>query len=742
MIPEKLFIRHPDPFDPTFQTDKPAPLFRRHFTAGDNLMEARLRVCALGLGVLYLNGQLLTEDLFLSPVSDYRKTLWYSEYDVTDRIRNGTNVAAAAIGNGFFNESIHTAWNFQEASWRNSPMLLFELTLFYEDHTETVRADSEWLCMKENSPYRFNEFRYGEVYDARMHTDWMMPEYDDSRWEHVVPAAAPDGELRLCPAPPIREDRAYECIRVTRNKDGAYVFDFGQNMSGYVRIRTHQPAGTRLHIVYAEQLEADGTRRDNNMTRCYKDGETQTSTLICGDAPIVWSPSFSYYGFRYAIVDGFASEPAPGDLQGIFIHQDVLRLGNFSCSDNTLNKLFRFSALSTLSNLFNMPTDCPTREKLGWCNDAQASAEQMLQNFDMIGFYEKWMQDLLDAQLPNGDLPGIVPTSGWGYHWGNGPTSTGVLFEIPYRVYQYTGSDYLLCFAYDAMIRHLAFYRDKIDPENGLYSYGLGDWAWPLHRQAPPPTPLTFTTTLLLIKMLRIAALAADRCAKPQDSEKLLARARNLSEKVKQVYLEETGRCRVHEQTAVAMLIALGIYDRLAPLHAQLKETVEEENFHFRVGMLGMQYLLPALEICGLEEYGYRLLTAEGFPSYREWFSSDATTLYEKWYDDESRNHHMYSCVIAWFYRRILGIRMETSVFTDHTVEISPCFLEKLRFARGIFRTAAGTISVSWEREENGVILLQLDIPASLHFTLNLPSIPASENTFAGGHYTFRVAQN
>ncbi|MBE6560173.1 MAG: hypothetical protein E7662_03525 [Ruminococcaceae bacterium] len=736
------YIKHPAPFVREFRTEAPAPMFRRHFSVDDGLTEAKLFLTAAGIADIYLNGKPVTTDRFIPAFSDYRKTVWYCCYDVTELLMPGNNLAAVMLGNGFFNESLSTPWDFNEADWRDSPKLWFYLEMHYSDRMECVESDCEWLTNLEDSPCRFNEFRMGEIYDCRFAVDWMMPNYDDSNWIHAVFGKNPGGVLRAYDVEPIRETCTYECISMTQNENGAYVFDFGQNMSGYVRINLRQPRGTKIHIVYAEQLEADGTRRDNKLSRFFRDGETQFSELVSDGTPVVWKPCFSYYGFRYVIIDGYEQAPTPGDVEAIFVHQAVRELGNFSCSDLTLNRIYRFAKISTLSNLFNMPTDCPTREKQGWCNDAQASCEQMVQNFDMTRFYEKWMQDIYDAMKPDGDLPGVIPTPGYGYAWGSGPVSTGVLFEIPYRIYQYTGSDKLLREAYPYMIRHLAFLEGKRTPE-GLVSHGLDDWALPPHtsKKDSSAVPLEFTCTLLVIKMLRIAQLAAERImqAKPEEDGRIYSEElRALKDQEKTYtnifcrnYMLSDGRVIFTEQTALAMVIVLGLYSDLSQVREQFLESMKKYDWHFHVGMLGMQYVLPACDICGLQEEGIRLLSAEGYPSYREWFKNGATTLYEKWVDNESRNHHMYSCPISWFHNTILGLRQDSRFITERKLHISPYFPHALTHAEGDYDTPIGRITVRWRKEKTAVryfIKLPVGVSADLHHLGSIYHLDDIEN--------------
>ena len=710
------FIQCPGTFHPELRSDDPAPRFRRRFTVRPGLLRATLTVCALGIGYIYLNGRPASDDLFTAPVSDYRKTLWYTAHDVTALLTPGENVAAAVLGNGMYNEALDTPWKTQHAAWRDAPKLLLRLTLHYPDGADEVISGTDWRCNAQDSPYRFNQLRAGEVYDARRPQDWMDPSFDDRSWGFAAEAARPAGTLRRCPAPPIREDGVYPCQSLTQNADGDWVFDFGQNLAGYVEIRTQQPAGTRLTVTFAELLYPDGTRNDNELPHYYYDRTGGVAELICGDAPICWKPQLSYYGFRYAIVRGFPAPPLPDALRAVFVHQDVRPLGEFHCADPMLNWFYRAARMATLSNLFYMPTDCPTREKLGWCNDAQASAEQFIQNYDMTGFYAKWTQDLIDAVAENGDLPGIVPTWGWGYHWGNGPVSTGVLFEVADRMFRATGDDALLRQAYPAMRHHLAFYRDKIDPDTGLVSYGLGDWAGPFPNREPT-TPLPLVTSLVLVKLLRIATLAADRSGCPAEAAAYRAHGQALADRIIRVYLNESGRCTVHEQTAVAMLIALGVYRDLAPLAAQLRETVAQHDGHFFVGMVGMQYLFPALDRCGLEDLAYGMLTAHGFPSYRNWMDEGATTLWEYFSGVGSRNHHMYSCPVAWLHNTLLGIRLDLTA--AEPLVLSPYFPPALPSAGGAYDTALGRISVEWTRE-GGRIRLRVGLPDGLTVPLRL----------------------
>ena len=301
------------------------------------------------------------------------------------------------------------------------------------------------------------------------------------------------------------------------------------------------------------------------------------------------------------------------------------------------------------------------------------------------------------AQLPDGAMPGICPSSGWGYGWGNGPVSDGVLFEVPYRLYLHTGKTEYLVRALPYFDRYLAYLETREDAEGNI-SFGLDDWAPP---DASDMVKNTFVNAVYRVKFWRIARDAAhyahlDTAPYTEALECQIAR-------VKEKYLRADGTCVIEKQTAAAMLIYHDIYDDLAPLAEQLARLVEERDFHHDCGMVGLRHLYMALNKCGLHDYAYKIVTAEGFPSYRNWYNDGMTTLYEMWNMQASHNHHMYSDFMSWMMKTIIGIRINAHGY--EIVDIEPHFFDGLTFARGHIDSPRGRISVDWKREDDGVHL-------------------------------------
>lgn len=672
-----------------------APMFRKIFDADCEIHSAELFVCGLGIGYFYINGRAVPDNLFTAPVSDYNKTLWFNRYDVSDCLKHGKNVIAAICGNGWYNEATENVWHCEMAEWRDVPKLILCLVI---NGKIAVISDDTWKYSL-NSPVVFNQLRSGEIFDSRLYDEkWNTLEYDDSTWSKVkADDAAPKGIFRECLCEPIRECGIYDAVKMIKLEDEKYVFDFGQNISGYIRLTVEQGCGDVITIRYAEALNDDYSRELNDMENFYTNAEFMTDKFICNGKKTTWSPQFAYHGFRYAVIEGLKA-PKAENVKTVFVHQDIKSRSRFNCSDEKLNKFFKAGQISTWSNLFYMPTDCPTREKFGWTNDAQASAEQMLTDFETEKMFEKWLIDIYDAQRDDGALPGVVPTSGFGFETYTGPVCDGALFEIPYRLYIHTGKTKYLETSYPYFIKYLNFLQSKVD-ENGDIYYGLDDWAALKDNEK---VHSAFINAVLEVKFLRITILAAKFLKKDISAHEM--RLQDLISDIKAKYINRDGSCKLNKQTAVAMLIYHDIFDEIQPLAEQIKSLVEREDFHHDCGMVGLRHLYEALNKCGLQEYAYRIITADGKPSYSQWFDCGATTLWELWNREASRNHHMYSDFMSWIIKTVVGINTDFSDEEKPIAIIEPYIFNELEYATGAVYTQFGKIEVKWSKHKGAAV--------------------------------------
>lgn len=694
---QKHFIKPNIPFEAGYHKEDHAPLFRKRFIWNGDTRIAKIRICALGIGYCYLNGQRISKDLFTAPVSDYSKTLWYNTYDVSELLQKGENVIAVSCGNGWYNESFQTVWKAP-----NYHPDLPKITLSLEiDGTEFLVTDETWRCSPDSAT-RFNQLRSGEWFDAtRYDPAWTELTFHDSLWPFAkLDDTPPSGVLRECPCEPIREFEISDPQRIIRTGERTFVFDMGINRSGYIRLTVTGVRGQMITIRYAESLNDDGTLCVYGLSRFYPESEFMTDRFTCSGEEITWSPSFVYHGFRYIELNGISS-PDEVTVRAVFVHQAVVKRTSFRCSDPFLNNLFAAGQISCLSNMFYLFSDCPTREKMGWTDDAQMSAEQMFTDFAVEGLVKKWMQDIYDAMREDGMLPGVIPTKGWGYEWGNGPLSDGVLFELPYRYYLHTGKPDLLVNSRPYFRRYLSFLQGKENKDGLIPDFGLGDWATAGNQK---DIPVAFVNLALFANFCRIAALAeqlAENFQKASEMESLFIAKKMLLQKK---YLRGDGACKIEKMSAVAIIIALKLYDNLSPLSNQLKRLVKANDYRHDCGIFGLRCLYHALTQCGLQEDAYRILTASGYPSYRFWFERGATSLWEYFTETipngeyVSKNHHMYSDFMSWIVKNILGLVHDRRNPDTPEFTVCPFFFKDLSFAEGEYVTDHGKISIKWIR--------------------------------------------
>ena len=687
--------------------DTGAPRFRRRFVLSEKPVRAEVCYAGLGYGYFYLNGKSVTPDLFTAPVSDYTKTVWYNRYDVTDLLQTGDNVAAAILGNGWYNEAIDSVWGHYKAHWRDVPKLIFQLEMTFADgRKETVVSDGAWVCT-DQSAYLYNALRSGETYDARLEEPgWNGVGFDDSGWKPAQIVDNPNtGILRECTCQPIREFEVYDPIRVTQYGD-RWIYEFPQNISGYVRLHTGSLLrGQRVTIRYAEDCHEDGTLElFGSAGLCRRPGLSRYAynDYISDGTEEIWSPKFSYFGFRFVEVTGLVQTPPKDFLQAVFVHQDVSRTTSFCCSDYRLNQLYHMGIFASWSNMFYMPTDCPTREKLGWGNDTQSSTEQFVMNFDSVPFLKKWYQDILDAMHEDGALPAIVPSPGWGYtEMYTGPNSNGALFEIPWQIYQYTGDKTLLCAHLPEMRKYLQYVRSRQN-EQGLIEYGLPDWGGPWDRYEWSPTPVACSDTLLYIKFLKYAQKAAELAG--EDASDLKQEEQRITQLFLSHFFTEEGTMTVEHETGLSMALMLDVYPNREVIANQLVATVEQNDRHLDFGMLGVRYVFDALEKIGRNDLAYAVATAAGYPGFFHWITErNATTMCENFRFQDSQNHHMFSCVLVWVMKNLGGIRPAAPGYTKCVIR--PYFPANLSYCNAYQDTVLGRVSVDWKRTGDGIAL-------------------------------------
>jgi alpha-L-rhamnosidase len=729
---------------------RPASYFRKDFELNKKIETVRAYITAAGLYELSVNGEKVSDEMLNPMYTRFDRRNLYSTFDISSFLTKGQNVVGVELGNGWYNHQSTAVWFFDKAAWRNRPAFMLNIRVKYADGTsEVIATDSFWK--RTNSPVIFNSIYTAEHYDGRLEIPgWNTSKVDDSDWNNTVETQAPSPVVVSQQLRPIRVSSVLKPTEMRKINDSNYVFTFPGNIAGVIDLKVKGKKGTVLRIAHAELLDKVGLPDLSNIDYHFRPTDDsdpfQTDIFILSGGNDHFSPKFNYKGFQYVGIS--ASEPIElkaDNIRALEMHSDVPQKGFISSSNPTLNKIWEATNSSYLANLFGYPTDCPQREKNGWTGDAHIAIETALYNFDAITIYEKWMNDFKDEQRANGVLPCIIPTSIWGYDWANGVDWTSAIAIIPWEVYRFYGDDRLLRRMYDN-IKSYVDYITSISPDR-LTDWGLGDWI-PVQSESNKK----LTSSLYYYTDVVILSKAASLFGKQQDAQYYTQLADEIKTAINENFLNEsTGIYCSGTQTELSTALYWGVVpeELKAKVAKNLYVKVAANDFHLDVGLLGTKALLNALSENGYAEAAYRVATQETYPSWGHWIKNGATTLFENWKvdvtKDASRNHIMFGEIGAWFYKGIGGLFPDEKYPGFKYFVLKPHFIDSLDHFEMKHRSPYGWISSSWKRKGNRIIY-ELHIPVNSSATLYLPANNEQSsplNLKAGNHtITFTISNN
>ena len=712
---------------------KPAPYFRKAFPAPKKIRSARAYIAVAGLYELSINGNRIGDHQLDPMYTRFDRRTLYVTYDVTEHLRQGDNVIGVLLGNGWYNHQSTAVWFFDKAPWRARPKFCLDLRITYEDGSvETIASGQDWRTAL--SPVIFNSIYTAEHYDARLEQPgWDTPGFNPARWRNATATGAPSQNITAQVLHPIRHVTEIPAVSMKQVDTLTWLFDFGRNMAGVTQLTISGSEGTTLRLKHTERLYENGRADMSNIDVHYRPTDDtdpfQTDIyILAGKERETFIPRFNYKGFQYVEVS--SDKPLTmtrESLVAYFMHSDVPPTGNVQSSNTTLNKTWAAANASYLSNLFGFPTDCPQREKNGWTGDAHIAIETGLYNYDGITVYEKWLADHRDEQQPNGVLPAIIPTSGWGYHWANGPDWTSTIAIIPWNIYLFYGDSRLLDLCYDNIKRYVD-YIDENYP-SGITDWGLGDWV-PVKSVAPRE----FTSTLYYYVDAVILSKTAGILGKQADQKKYASLADKIRNALNNKYLDrETGMYGTGLQTELSAALHWGIVpvemkDKVA---ANLARRVTADNKHIDVGLLGTKTILNALSENGFPDLAWEVASQETFPSWGWWIVNGATTFFENWpldaSSDISMNHIMFGEINAWYYKALGGIFPDEQQPGFKNVVLKPHFVNGLDHFEASHKGPYGQIVTSWVRKGK-TVEYQVVVPANSTSTLYLKGTRIQEN--------------
>ncbi len=727
----------------------PAQYLRKRFVLDKPIKRATLLASALGNYELHLNGRQVGNAYFTPGWTDYRIRVYYDTYDVTNQLRRGPNALGAILADGWY--SGHIGWGRIRDHYGQNPRFAAQLHVEYADGSSALIAtDRTWKAA--TGPILEGDFLMGETYDARQETPgWSMATFDETAWAPVDVTTRIDATIEPHPGVPVEQFRTVEPVAITELTPDSYVYDMGTNFAGFVRLNVaHAEPGQKIVLRFAERLNPDGTIYTTNLR-----GARATDTYICKGSPReTWQPRFTFHGFQYVEVSGYPGRPGLDAVTGIELTSATPVVGQFECSDEMANTLYRNICQTQRANFIEVPTDCPQRdERLGWMGDAQIYVRTATYNSDVSAFFKKWLVDVEDAQLPNGAFtdvsPRIVAEGGGTAAWGD----AGVI--CPWTMYQVYGDRRVLSEHYDAMTEWIEYCQGTTE---GLLrpAQGYGDW---LSIQAD--TPKDVLATAYFAYSTRLVARAAEVLGKQADAVKYRRLFEDIKKAFNDAYVKADGRIKGDTQTVYVLALAFDLLptERRELATRYLVNDIRSRNWHLSTGFVGTKDLMTTLTRFGRTDAAYNLFHNDTFPSWGFSIRHGATSIWERWdgwtpekgFQDPGMNsfaHYSFGAVGEWMFKTIGGIDTDGPGY-KHII-IRPYPDGRLSWADVSYNSIRGPIATAWKiedrRQNTGWDLLHLDsgsehvptlilevtIPANTDATVYIPTNDPGRVTESG----------
>ena len=700
-----------------------ARYFRTSFDLPDAATPAsgRAYVTALGLYELYVNGERVSDAAFRPGWTDYDKRVQYQVYDITPLLRPGRNAVGAVVGDGWYAGNIGMG---KKQVWGEWQELFAQIEVTLADGTaQTVPTSRTWRTSK--GPIVENDLQHGEVYDARLELDgWSTPDFDDSGWDGSWPGGGSVGALSPTRSQPVRALIERTPIAKTEPAPDTWVFDLGQNIVGWCRLRVSGPEGTTVTLRHAEMLNPDGTLYTENL----RGAPNVDRYTLKGEGEEVWAPRFTFHGFRYVELTGFPGEPGMDAVTGVVAHSDTPQTGSFECSNPLVNQLMSNIMWGQRGNFLEVPTDCPQRdERLGWMGDAQIFVAAATLNMDVAAFFAKWLQDMRDAQLEIGAYPDVIPRFGRA----NPPAApawadAGVI--VPWTLYRRYGDVRFLEEHFESMTAWVDYIHLRNPDLRWRTERGMdwGDWV-----AIGSETPKDVVASMWWANSARLVSRAAEVLGRKEDAQRYAELADGIADAWRADHLRPDGTIEGETQTLYALAIRFGLADAgLASPH--LLADIAGRDTHLSTGFMGIAHLLPALTDVGATDVAYKLLLNETFPSWGYSIRHGATTIWERWdgWTEEngfqnpgmnSFNHYAFGAVGEWVYEVVGGVRVDFTAATP--IVIAPVPGDGLDWARTSFESVLGTVGCEWARTDDGAgLTLVATVPIGAAAEVRVPA--------------------
>ncbi|MGC3947080.1 MAG: family 78 glycoside hydrolase catalytic domain [Chryseolinea sp.] len=731
----------------------PAPMLRKTFDVSKKIKRAIAFVTGLGYFEFYVNGNKVGDDVLIPNQTNYGKRpgietalislpdnfkkykVMYLAYDITDELVQGKNAIGAILGNGFYNPAKFWTEGY------GSPRFLGQIHVSYEDGSEDViTSDTTWTVRR--SPIIRDMVYYGEIYDAREEQkDWSSPGYDDGQWEKAIERTAPYGGLTAHTAHTDKVMEQLKPVSIERLREGHYKVDFGKEISGWVKLLNVQgPAGHTIDMAFNGNLYSGDNR------------------YICsGNGPATYAPRFNWFVFSGVEIRNWPGELKTSDLVAEAVNTYVEPSASFETSIplfNQINSIWRRSQLDNMHG--GIASDCPHRERSGYTGDAQVACPTVMHNFESRNFYQKWVQDMHDAQLETGYVPNGAP---WQPGCGGGVAWGAAICIIPWEFYMAYGARDMLEDNYKSMKGYVRYMQSWIDKDGIMFSkvknykneevqwYNLGEWV------APGPTVADdMVHTFYYWYCADITARTALALGRQQETEQYSAIAENTKRAFHtRFYRKESGTYGDGGGNIFALKMGVP-KDQHAAVVTSLRESISSKGGHLDTGIFGTRFFFEVLAENGMNDLAFEAMNKTTAPSFGHWIELGSTTSREQWDEGGSHNHPMFGGGLVWFYRNLAGMKSDEAEPGYKHIIIRPQPVSAVSHTSYTLQTPYGEAGVDWKLNDT-IFEMNVTVPVGSSATVYVPtqkgqkaslansedSNPMNGETTEGGYTKFKV---
>ncbi|KAL4924812.1 bacterial alpha-L-rhamnosidase-domain-containing protein [Aspergillus undulatus] len=710
---------------------------------------SRVIIFASGLGHfnLSVNGSPASAHVLDPGWTNYHRTVQFVGYDVTSTWKESENVIGAHVGNGFYagDQGNRFFWPMYEDNtyvrYGNELCFFAEVHIHYEDGSlETIVSDPSWK-VRESATTLANIYA-SEDHDRRAYPiGWDAPGFDDGTWTDAKPLTGPRGKLRYQSQPPVVLHNTFNPVATKTLHPGVTMFDLGQNSSIMPQVSVSGPAGSEIIIRYAETIDEVGAvYMPDPLFKEFEYGVYTKFTLAGTSEPEIWTPDFSFTSARYIQIEGASLDnsdnlPTIHSVSARHVSSAARKLGYAKTDKEDVNALINACYWTFSSNIFSYHTDCPQIEKFGWLEVTSLLFPATQYVRDMESLYTKILDDIVDAQEPNGLVPTMAPE----IRYMCGPLHDTITWGcaiafLPELIKRYYGSTHVFERIYQPCVRYMEYMHSK-ERKGGLIEHGLGDWG----RDIAFGNHQANIETAVYYRCLRNVALMAHELGYSEDEKKYTAWADRIYAVYNKHLLitdktirgqafytsldnpEETD-CTMVAQS-IALQFGLAPTQYRADIITSFLSACSASGNRIEAGEIGLKYLWNTLADPDVNRPDIVLEMArqEEHPSYMRFLRRGETTLSEFWQDAcRSKCHDMLGTIYEWVYEGVLGVRTESDAYRSWSLR--PPFNSEFGKVEGEVECPYGVIKARFERKEGGNVEVGVRVPTGTVCTLYIPA--------------------